>query len=118
MARRAVQASARGNDAIPSNYVDNAFRTTVLLLSFRYLHQGEDNAVASLTSALFLLPYALLSLWAGVAADRFSKRTVIVIVKGMEIPLLFIGLAGLFFVNETDRWPFTLCWRCSRAWGS
>lgn len=91
-----------------TTYVDNAFRTTVLLLSFRHLHQGEDNAVASLTTALFLLPYALLSLFAGVAADRFSKRTVIVAVKGMEVPLLLVGMVGLLFVDETTRWPLYL----------
>lgn len=90
-----------------TSFNDNAFRTCVLLLSFRYLHRGEDNAVASLTSALFLLPYALLSLFAGVAADRFSKRSVILVGKAFELPLVLIGLVGLLWIDSNTPWAFT-----------
>ncbi len=47
----------------------------------------------------FTVPFVLLSGYAGQFADRYSKRTVSVLVKTVEIPISLIALAGFFTGN-------------------
>lgn len=88
---------------------DNAFRNSIVLLTFSQFSSSSAFAVSSLSTVLFLLPYAILSLLAGKLSDRYSKKGVFVAWKGAEIPMVLIGLAGLWFVSgETTVWPLAL----------
>lgn len=90
---------------------DNAFRMSVILLAFRVYSDEQARGLASLSMILFLLPYALLSLLAGVSADRYSKRSVFVFWKLVEIPMVMAGLLGLAAAVSTGSatsWPLVL----------
>ena len=53
--------------------------------------------------AIFTLPLMLISLIAGVFSDRFSKRSVIIAMKGVEVGLMSFGTLALF-MNPTGGW--------------
>ncbi len=50
----------------------------------------------TLTFVVFTLPLMLISIFAGVFSDQFSKRTVIIVMKAVEIVLMGIGTLALF----------------------
>src|SRR5512147_2538298 len=76
---------------------DNAWKLMVALLGIRQLAStmapGPDFETASQTQTtlafvVFTLPLALVSIVAGVLADRISKRTVIISMKSVEVLLM------------------------------
>ena len=54
---------------------------------------------------IFTLPLMIVSSVAGVFSDRFSKRTVIVLMKALETLLMSAGTAALFFTPEGGLLP-------------
>lgn len=81
---------------------DNAFRFALLMLvTYRLADQTAMDAetLAALSAGLFILPFFLFSAFAGQFADRYSKRSMIILLKGTEC--LLMGLAaGAFFWAE------------------
>src|SRR3990167_5700562 len=84
---------------------DNAWKLMVALLGIRQvagnMAPGADLESASqyqttLTFVVFTLPLMLISLVAGVVADRVSKRTIIVSMKAVEVGLMAAGTVALF----------------------
>jgi len=53
--------------------------------------------------AIFTLPLMLISMVAGVFSDRFSKRSVIIAMKGVEVGLMGLGTLALF-LNPAGGW--------------
>lgn len=76
---------------------DNVFRW--LLVFFLISVLGEENAAAvtSKTGAVFVVPFLFFTPLAGVVADRFSKRTIIVIAKIAELVLMIVGSVMFFW---------------------
>lgn len=83
---------------------DNAWKLMVALLAIRQATAGltpgpELETVAqtqtALTFVIFTLPLVLLSLVGGTLADRVSKRTVIIAIKGVEVLLMTSGTIAL-----------------------
>lgn len=88
---------------------DNAFRQSIVILAFTApMFQESRTTVVALANALMLLPFAILSLLAGVMADRWSKRSVIVAWKLAEIPMVVIGMIGLVNAGLDSWWPLAL----------
>ena len=88
---------------------DNAWKLLVALLAMRQLaaHMGTGleyesaaQAETTLTFVVFTLPLVVVSIFAGVFADRFSKRSVIVVMKALEIVLMGLGTTALFINPE------------------
>ena len=86
---------------------DNAWKLMVALLGIRQLAAtmapGSDFETASQTHTtlafvVFTLPLALVSIVAGVLADRVSKRTVIIMMKSVEV-LLMIAATTALWIN-------------------
>jgi len=81
---------------------DNAFRFALLMLvTYRLADQTAmgPESLAALSAGLFILPFFLFSAFAGQFADRYSKRAVIILLKGTECVLM--GLAAVaFFLAE------------------
>lgn len=84
---------------------DNAWKLMVALLAIRQLTAtiapGPDFETASQTQTtlafvVFTLPLALVSLVAGVLADRVSKRTVIIMMKSVEVLLMTLATVALW----------------------
>ncbi len=84
---------------------DNAWKLIVALLAIRSIaaHVGPQGpaleaasqAQTTIAFAVFTLPLMLFSLPAGVLADRLSKRSVIIMLKAVEVLLMAAGSAAL-----------------------
>lgn len=70
---------------------DNFFKQAALLLAVTAgMHAFQGQA-----TFLFALPFMLLSAWAGWLADRFSKKTIIVCAKLLEVAAMLAGAYGM-----------------------
>ena len=79
---------------------DNALKTLVTFIGLSMaLSAGMHKSLISLTTALFALPFILLSMAGGFLADHFSKRTVTVSVKVLEVLIMAIATAGFALKN-------------------
>jgi len=79
---------------------DNVFKLLVifLLISMRTAHTADT--VVTSVSALFVLPFLLFSHAGGVLADRFSKRTIILSLKYLEIAIMAAGCAAIALKSQ------------------
>ena len=84
---------------------DNAWKLMVALLAIRQLAStmapGSEFETASQTQTtlafvVFTAPLALVSTVAGLLADRVSKRTIIILMKSVEMLLMSAATAALF----------------------
>ena len=73
---------------------DNLFKMVVSLVAVRMATAAEAGRNLSIISAVFILPFILLSGYAGQLADVYSKRTVLVVTKTLEIAATLLGLAA------------------------
>lgn len=79
---------------------DNALKVVVTFVAIDYFtHQGMGTFFVSLAGLVFVLPFILFSTYAGYLADRFSKKTIIVIAKIAELVILGAGFFTFLNVN-------------------
>lgn len=74
---------------------DNAYKMTAAIVLVNMFGAESLPTVLAICSALFVIPFLLFSNAAGVLADRFSKRDIIVASKWMEIALLALSIPAL-----------------------
>src|SRR5512137_727599 len=75
---------------------DNALKMVVTFVGLNMaLSQSMHDALVPLTAALFSLPFLLFSMAGGFLADRFSKRTISIGVKVLEILIMIFATVGL-----------------------
>ena len=77
---------------------DNLYKTTMVLFVVYAVYNDEttEASFSGLASALFILPFFILSALAGQLADMRDKATIIRTVKLCEIGLMIIGAIGLY----------------------
>ena len=75
--------------------IDNTFKMLTVIYLVSALHRNLS-ATLALTSALLVIPFLLVSNWAGALTDRHSKRNLIVIAKWTELTLLLLAFPALF----------------------
>jgi acyl-[acyl-carrier-protein]-phospholipid O-acyltransferase / long-chain-fatty-acid--[acyl-carrier-protein] ligase len=81
---------------------DNLFKIVVSLLAVRLAATAADASFQlSLVGAIFILPFVLFSGYAGQLADIYSKRTVLVVTKSLEIVATGLGLIA-FIVGRLE----------------
>lgn len=79
-------------------FSDHAFKTLVIFLIVGLgLSTDERDRLVAVVGALFALSFVLFSMGGGYLADRFSKRTVTIATKTIEICLALLAVAGLVF---------------------
>src|SRR5436305_14886814 len=79
---------------------DNALKTLVTFIGLNMaLAPWLHDALIPLTAGLFSLPFIVFSMTGGFLADRFSKRTVIIAVKTIEILIMSFATFGLVLNN-------------------
>ena len=61
---------------------DNVFKLFVIFFLVRLLGETSTNAIMFKAGAFFALPFLIFMPWAGWVADRFQKRSIIVVAKG------------------------------------
>ncbi len=77
---------------------DNLYKTTMVLFVVYAVYNDESTeaSFSGLASALFILPFFILSALAGQLADMRDKAKIIRTVKACEIGLMVIGATGLY----------------------
>src|SRR5258708_32625627 len=75
-----------------------AFNDNFLKIVVSFIVAGANGSVEVIT-ALFMLPSALFSGYAGHLADVYSKRTILVAVKVFEVAIMVFALAT-FFIGQ------------------
>jgi len=75
---------------------DNVFRWLLVFFLINMLGDDRAAAVSSRTGAVFVIPFLLFTPLAGIVADRFSKRNIIVIAKSAELVLMGLGLLAFY----------------------
>ena len=79
---------------------DNALKTLVTFIGLNMaLEPWLHNALVPLTAGLFSLPFIAFSMTGGFFADRFSKRTVTISVKILEIVIMMFATLGFVLKN-------------------
>lgn len=73
-------------------------------LSWLVLELTDSAWYVGLVNALDALPVLLLALYAGVVADRMSRRRLVIITKMCSMALA-LALAGLVFSRQASVWP-------------
>src|SRR5438045_1696325 len=76
---------------------DNLFKIVVSLLAVRLASGAEAARNLSLVGVIFITPFLLFSGYAGQLADIYSKRTVLVVSKSLEIVAASLGLVAFAF---------------------
>ena len=71
---------------------DNLFKIVVSLMAVRLVAADQADRALAIVSAVFILPFLLFSGYAGQIGDIFSKRTVLIVTKSLEIVATGIGL--------------------------
>jgi acyl-[acyl-carrier-protein]-phospholipid O-acyltransferase/long-chain-fatty-acid--[acyl-carrier-protein] ligase len=75
---------------------DNFLKIVVSFVALSLAGHGADYYV-ELIAILFIMPSALFSGYAGHLADVFSKRTILVVVKAIEIAIMVFSLAAFYY---------------------
>lgn len=78
---------------------DNLFKMLLQLFVLQFLKVPNTEAIISLSSLVFTLPFVLFGPWSGYLADRYSKSRVMKVVKCAEIPIMVLGVFGFFAAN-------------------
>ncbi|MBT3194586.1 MAG: MFS transporter [Verrucomicrobia bacterium] len=73
---------------------DNVFKFLIVFFLVNKLGHDRD-ATLALATLLFVVPFLLFSHAAGVLADRFSKRHIVVAAKGAELAVMLGGFLAL-----------------------
>ena len=80
-----------------SVFNDNAYKTILTFYMLRHASSpGELAWMIPTAGGMLVVPYVLFSSYAGQVADRFSKRNVIIIMKGLEILLMTLATLAVF----------------------
>jgi len=80
---------------------DNVFKIAISMLALQSM--GDKSGVyISLIGAIFMLPFFFFSGYAGFAADRVNKRTILIYTKGLE--LIAMVLAFFSFLHGDIIW--------------
>ena len=85
---------------------DNLFKIVVSMVAVHAATADESGGQLAIVGAVFILPFLLFSGYAGQLADIYSKRSVLVVTKSLEIVATAIGLAAfvtghLYFTYAT-----------------
>jgi acyl-[acyl-carrier-protein]-phospholipid O-acyltransferase/long-chain-fatty-acid--[acyl-carrier-protein] ligase len=81
-------------------FSDNALKNLVIFLILGMSYDREmSNRLISMVGIIFAVPFLLFSLAGGYFADRYSKRSVTIWTKYLEIAVMILALAGLALTN-------------------
>ena len=79
---------------------DNIYK--LLIVYFLIGREGIENSgtILSVTGAVFVIPFLLFSAMSGKLADRYSKSTIIILTKILEVVTMGLGLLGFLFESK------------------
>jgi acyl-[acyl-carrier-protein]-phospholipid O-acyltransferase/long-chain-fatty-acid--[acyl-carrier-protein] ligase len=65
-----------------------------MLITYAQVPYFHENTIIALVTSCFILPFFLFSTLAGMLADRYSKRTILVFWKVAEVGIMSLALVG------------------------
>lgn len=79
---------------------DNIYK--LLIVYFFLQLEGIENShiILSLTGAIFVLPFLLFASTAGILADRYSKRNIIIFTKILELVTMLLGFLAFAYASK------------------
>lgn len=80
---------------------DNVFRWLAVFFLIGVLGKEHASKITALTGFVFVLPFLLFTAPAGVLADRFSKRDIIVLAKLAELAVMGLAAVSFYFHSVT-----------------
>jgi len=79
---------------------DNIFRQSALLMAVA----ADKSGLQGVAMFIFTLPFILFAAPAGYCADRFSKRSIVIASKLLELGAMLFAAVGIYLLN----WPLIL----------
>lgn len=79
---------------------DNVFKFLIVFLFIDLKGIKASSEVLFCVGTVYVLPFLLFSSYAGVLADYFSKQKLIVILKAVEVGIMFLGIIAFYFQSE------------------
>ena len=81
----------------------------LLIIFFLIGLKGPEYAtgIAAKTGALFVIPFLLFSPLAGALADKLSKKSIILAMKGAELAIALLGIVAFTAANDTGLYAFS-----------
>lgn len=76
---------------------DNLYKLFLVFFLIGIRGQQHQYTILSLVGAIFVIPFLLFASTAGSLADKYSKRTIIWITRGMEIIITLLGVFCFYF---------------------
>ena len=73
---------------------DNIYKLLIVFFLIGLEGIGNSGTILSITGAVFVIPFLLFSAVSGTLADRYSKSTIIILTKVLEVITMAIGLLG------------------------
>ncbi len=73
---------------------DNIYKLLIVFFLIGLEGIGNSGTILSITGAVFVIPFLLFSAVSGTLADRYSKSTIIILTKILEVITMAIGLLG------------------------
>ncbi len=80
-------------------FSDNVFKFLVIFVVSRSVTEAVRDQYISIVLATFSLPFILFAMTGGYLADRFSKRSVVLGTKMLEIAVMILGTVGLMTLH-------------------
>jgi acyl-[acyl-carrier-protein]-phospholipid O-acyltransferase/long-chain-fatty-acid--[acyl-carrier-protein] ligase len=90
---------------------DNVFRWLLLFFLIGTFGEAQAGTFSHAVGFIFVLPFLLFTPWAGRLADRYSKRSIIVVSKGTELGIVALGCVAFLLGAPTVLYGilFLLC---------
>ena len=79
---------------------DNVFKFLIVFLFIDLRGINASSEILFCVGTVYVLPFLLFSSYAGVLADYFSKQKLIVILKAVEVGIMFLGILAFYFQSE------------------
>ena len=79
---------------------DNVFKFLIVFLFIDLRGIKASSEILFYVGTVYVLPFLLFSSYAGVLADYFSKQKLIVILKAVEVGIMFLGIIAFYFQSE------------------
>jgi len=80
---------------------DNIYKLLIVFFLIGMEGIDQSGTILSLTGAVFVIPFLLFSAVSGTLADRYSKSTIIILTKILEVVTMALGLLGFIL-----KWKF------------
>jgi acyl-[acyl-carrier-protein]-phospholipid O-acyltransferase/long-chain-fatty-acid--[acyl-carrier-protein] ligase len=86
---------------------DNIYKLLIIYFFIQIEGIERSHVILATVGAIFVLPFLLFSSSAGILADRFSKRNIIIGTKSLELIIMTLGLVSFYYSSKLGSY-FTL----------